>query len=139
MSSSSSHHVAFIATVKASGESKHFVKRTTESDIVLQLQPKSDRDPMFQQQLRHPHTAQSTVDLVTAPRNQLEAMPPSKAPMKPVGPPVPMVYNPATTHPVFFTNNFHRPPFPLPMDAGLSPAAAGYVFAKEQIGSRTKL
>ena len=139
MSSSSSHHVAFIATVEASGECRESKERNFESDIVLQLHLKNSPDPMFQQQIRHPHTEQSTVDLVTAPRNQLEAMPPSKAPLKPVGPPIPMVYNPATTHPVFFTNNFHRPPFPLPMDAGLSPAATGYVFAKEQLGSRTKL
>jgi len=53
------------------------------------------------------------------PWNQIEAMPSY----------YPSFYNPAIRHPVFFTNQLRKPPFPIPKIAssGWSPVAAGYV------------
>jgi len=69
------------------------------------------------------------------PRNQLEAMPPFN-PM----PQAPMLqsrvtslmqhrYDSAVRHPVFFTEQLRKPPFPLPENAsqGLNPVAHGYI------------
>ncbi|EME40632.1 hypothetical protein DOTSEDRAFT_136426, partial [Dothistroma septosporum NZE10] len=90
------------------------------------------------QQVRNGHTEAQQTQLMTLPRNQLEAMPPNRTHPMPSLPMQPM-YNPATTHPVFFMNNFRKPPFPLPLTAGLNPVATGYVFAKDGTATRTKL
>ncbi|EGP84416.1 uncharacterized protein MYCGRDRAFT_87541 [Zymoseptoria tritici IPO323] len=107
--------------------------------MIPSLQPSRPKVPAqsqhVQQQTRTFHTH------ATAPRNQIEAMPPFTTPetakaqlVSPVS-----TYNPATTHPVFFMNNFRKPPFPLPMNTGFSPAATGYVFGRTRTDSNTKL
>jgi len=51
------------------------------------------------------------------------------------------MYNPAMVHPVFFTDGWRKPPFPLPFNAAFNPVAAGYAFAngQQRADSRTKL
>ncbi|KAK3712838.1 hypothetical protein LTR37_008929 [Vermiconidia calcicola] len=90
--------------------------------------PAPSPDPLHQQQIRGAHPEQQR----TAPSNQIEAMPPHKTPMMANNLEMQQnqsmpVYNPATTHPVFFTN-WRKPPFPMPTCNGFSPAATGYVF-----------
>lgn len=82
----------------------------------VQIQQQHQQSPLVQQQIR-------SIDTVTSPRNQIEAMPPNTTP-----PPLPLVFNPATMHPVFFMNNWRKTPFPLPINPAVSPVAAGYVF-----------
>ncbi|OCK90239.1 uncharacterized protein K441DRAFT_580025 [Cenococcum geophilum 1.58] len=84
-------------------------------------------------------------------RNQLEAMPPF-GPM----PQAPMLqsrvtdlmqhrYDSAIRHPVFFTEQLRKPPFPLPENAshGLNPVAHGYITENRRpdagTGGRIKL
>ncbi|KAK4494549.1 hypothetical protein PRZ48_013905 [Zasmidium cellare] len=83
-----------------------------------------------------PHTEQ-----ISAPRNQIEAMPPSKTMPEPLKvPPYPTqpLYNPAVMHPVFM-GNFRKAPFPQPLNGGLHPVATGYVFARDRMNGNTKL
>ncbi|KAF2739017.1 hypothetical protein EJ04DRAFT_458421 [Polyplosphaeria fusca] len=78
------------------------------------------------------------------PRNQIEAMPPLVA-----GPFFPLpprnLYDSAIRHPVFFTDQLRKPPFPIPEMPcqGWSPVASGYVLEQkrdDRSGSpRTKL
>ncbi|KAI7238629.1 hypothetical protein KC330_g2493 [Hortaea werneckii] len=103
----------------------------------LQPQQQQHPNPLFQQQTR-PSTAypsKATPSLDGSPKSQIEAMPPSKTqPLPPSIPPrqaMPL-YNPAIVHPVFFSDGWHKPPFPLPFNAGWSPAAAGYAFNNRQ-------
>ncbi|KAF1919715.1 hypothetical protein BDU57DRAFT_512962 [Ampelomyces quisqualis] len=59
------------------------------------------------------------------PRSQIDAMPP----FRPAQTPAPLVYDSAIRHPVFFTQNLKKPPFPMPRIAsqGWSPVANGYI------------
>ncbi|ORY18287.1 hypothetical protein BCR34DRAFT_621435 [Clohesyomyces aquaticus] len=75
------------------------------------------------------------------PRNQIEAMPPLPlfAPAR-----NPSFYDSAVRHPVFFTEQLRKPPFPIPSMAsqGWNPAANGYVLEKARVAggeARTKL
>ncbi|KAI7324902.1 hypothetical protein KC326_g896 [Hortaea werneckii] len=112
----------------------------------LQPQQQQPPSPLFQQQIRpstaYPSTATPSLD--ASPKSQIEAMPPSKT--QPSPPSIPSrqampLYNPAIVHPVFFSDGWHKPPFPLPFNAGWSPAAAGYAFNNRQRGTNntTKL
>ncbi|KAF2248818.1 hypothetical protein BU26DRAFT_483872 [Trematosphaeria pertusa] len=62
------------------------------------------------------------------PRSQIEAMPPF-SPAAPMLPTQRMVYDSAVRHPVFFTEQLRKPPFPIPQIAsqGWSPVASGYI------------
>ncbi|KAH9833611.1 hypothetical protein Tdes44962_MAKER08769 [Teratosphaeria destructans] len=64
-------------------------------------------------------------------------MPPLTTPVERANYPLPM-YNPALVHPVFFTDAWRKPPFPMPLNAGVSPVAAGYVFGNAK-SNMTKL
>ncbi|KAF7196711.1 hypothetical protein HII31_02081 [Pseudocercospora fuligena] len=94
-------------------------------------------NPQYQQQIRNTHTEVRQPALVTSPRNQIEAMPPSKTTPEP--PRVTPMFNPATMHPAFFSGNWRKQPFPLPINPSLSPATLGYVFPRPGSASRTKL
>ncbi|KAF2838706.1 hypothetical protein M501DRAFT_935448 [Patellaria atrata CBS 101060] len=61
------------------------------------------------------------------PRSQVEEMPPFVLPSHTLSP---LQSYSSTRHPVFFTDSFRRPPFPLPPDAsrGQSPIAHGYIY-----------
>ncbi|EMC91956.1 hypothetical protein BAUCODRAFT_312059 [Baudoinia panamericana UAMH 10762] len=87
------------------------------------------QNPRFQQQSRSSSSDLGTKPESIGPRNQLEAMPPSKVPA-PIAqvPSGSAVYNPAIVHPVFFSSSWRKSPFPLPTTAAFSPAAVGYVF-----------
>ncbi|KXT03196.1 hypothetical protein AC578_4748 [Pseudocercospora eumusae] len=93
--------------------------------------------PRYQQHTRSTHTKFPQPALVTSPRNQIEAMPPSKTVPEP--PRMMPVYNPATMHPAFFSGNWRKQPFPLPINPSLSPATLGYVFPRPGSASGTKL
>ncbi|KAI7163062.1 hypothetical protein KC349_g1621 [Hortaea werneckii] len=102
----------------------------------LQPQQQHHPSPLFQQQTR-PSTAypsKATPSLDGSPTSQIEAMPPIKTQPPPaIRPQQAMpLYNPAIVHPVFFSDGWHKPPFPLPFNAGWSPAAAGYAFNNRQ-------
>ncbi|KAK4544396.1 hypothetical protein LTR36_004287 [Oleoguttula mirabilis] len=98
------------------------------------------QNPPYQQQTRTLQSQSAEQQTAGPPRNQIEAMPPSSTPPIKQQAAMPM-YNPAVTHPVFFTETWRKPPFPLPFNAGFSPVAAGYAFGnnKPRAGSPTKL
>lgn len=52
-------------------------------------------------------------------------------------------YDAATRHPVFFTSNLRKPPFPIPQmpSQGWNPVANGYIQEREKVqsGLGTKL
>ncbi|KAF2808294.1 uncharacterized protein BDZ99DRAFT_51312 [Mytilinidion resinicola] len=86
------------------------------------------------------------------PRNQIEAMSPFAPPLQTLqtlqtrNPTFsPSAYDSAVRHPVFFTQQLRKPPFPLPQNAaqGANPVAFGYVLesrkADATFGGRTKL
>ncbi|KAJ4296918.1 hypothetical protein N0V90_006966 [Kalmusia sp. IMI 367209] len=115
--------------------------------------PQQPSRPQYpHQQIRAAHPATST-PLSTAPpmsassplkpRSQVEAMPPFTAPLA-----MPRnLYDSAVRHPVFFTEQLRKPPFPIPVAAtqGWNPAASGYILeqrraeAGENAVPRTKL
>ncbi|UPX19055.1 uncharacterized protein EKO05_0009331 [Ascochyta rabiei] len=74
------------------------------------------------------------------PQSQIEAMPPARTSSSF---PAQSFYDAATRHPVFFTNNLRKPPFPIPQmrSQGWNPVANGYIQerAKAQGGGGTKL
>jgi hypothetical protein len=76
------------------------------------------------------------------PRSQIEAMPPFGPPQTPATFFTP-VYDSAIRHPVFFTQNLKKPPFPIPQVAsqGWNPVASGYVMEQRrvQVTGKTKL
>ncbi|KAH7116008.1 hypothetical protein B0J11DRAFT_115243 [Dendryphion nanum] len=78
------------------------------------------------------------------PRTQIEAMPPFGPAYATLLPPRDM-YNSATRHPVFFTAQLRKPPFPIPDlgSQGWSPVANGYIMERERASGsevgRTKL
>jgi hypothetical protein len=65
--------------------------------------------------------------------------------MPPYGAPsAPSFFDAATRHPVFFTQNLRKPPFPIPQIAsqGWSPVASGYIMEQQramQTEPKTKL
>jgi hypothetical protein len=74
------------------------------------------------------------------PQSQIEAMPP----FRPTQAPASSFYDSAIRHPVFFTQNLKKPPFPLPNIAsqGWSPVASGYIMEQQRAMSvepKTKL
>ncbi|KAK6435000.1 hypothetical protein LTR95_008814 [Oleoguttula sp. CCFEE 5521] len=71
------------------------------------------------------------------PRTQLEAMPPNNVAPRSAPGPISLAYNPAITHPVFFTNAWRKPPFSMPGSAAFSPVATGYVFGSTTTRSTT--
>ncbi|CAN9219212.1 unnamed protein product [Alternaria alternata] len=79
---------------------------------------------------------------VSKPRSQIEAMPPFGPPQTPATFFTP-VYDSAIRHPVFFTQNLKKPPFPIPQAAsqGWSPVASGYVMEQRraEVTGKTKL
>ncbi|RMZ18481.1 hypothetical protein D0862_00260 [Hortaea werneckii] len=111
---------------------------------MLQPQQQQHSSPLFQQQTRSStaYPSKATASLDGSPKNQIEGMPPSKTQPPPTIPQQAMpLYNPAIVHPVFFSDGWHKPPFPLPFNAGWSPAAAGYAFnnRKRATNNTTKL
>ncbi|CAE7200814.1 hypothetical protein PTNB73_06013 [Pyrenophora teres f. teres] len=77
------------------------------------------------------------------PRSQIEAMPPFGPAQTPATFFTP-VYDSAIRHPVFFTQNLKKPPFPIPQVAAQSwnPVASGYVAEQRRSGEvagKTKL
>ncbi|QIW98891.1 hypothetical protein AMS68_004409 [Peltaster fructicola] len=87
------------------------------------------RKPLHQHQIRS----------IKSPRTQIEAMPPHQAPVQSPALPLPQ-FNPATMHPVFFTEHWRKPPFQMPMASGFSPVATGYVFGdNKRRNTSTKL
>ncbi|KAL9529061.1 hypothetical protein SMMN14_07385 [Sphaerulina musiva] len=106
------------------------------------MQPHRPQNP-----LHHGNHQQQTRPVSdSAPKNQIEAMPPnttstittastSTTPPPPHHP-LPL-FNPATTHPVFFMTHWRKPPFPLPLNPALSPVAAGYVFPHHHLRPTT--
>ncbi|KAF2788736.1 hypothetical protein K505DRAFT_285595 [Melanomma pulvis-pyrius CBS 109.77] len=78
------------------------------------------------------------------PRNQVEAMPPFTPTQAPFFPPR-SFYDSAVRHPVFFTSQLRKPPFPIPEVAsrGWSPVASGYIMESKKVeansGPKTKL
>lgn len=88
---------------------------------MTQLTGPNSQTPMHQQQTRSLNTNQ--------PRNQMEAMPPHQGPEShPLSHPSGNTFNPATVHPVFFSQAWRKAPYPLPGTTGFSPVATGYVF-----------
>ncbi|OAL04155.1 hypothetical protein IQ06DRAFT_324587 [Phaeosphaeriaceae sp. SRC1lsM3a] len=79
-------------------------------------------------QNQSPDTARDSP--ATRPRNQLEAMPPHQ----PAHAPAHSFYDSAIRHPVFFTQNLKKPPFPIPQIAsqGWSPVANGYIMEQQR-------
>jgi len=69
----------------------------------------------------------------TKPRSQIEAMPPFAASKA--------FYDSAVRHPVFFTTQLRKPPFPMPQlpTKGWNPVASGYVKESENRVLKTKL
>ncbi|KAH7394954.1 hypothetical protein DE146DRAFT_66367 [Phaeosphaeria sp. MPI-PUGE-AT-0046c] len=101
--------------------------------------PQQPAPPMYGQQQRRAvheatHQNQPRVTLANtsagAPRNQIEAMPP----FPPAQAPPQFFYDSAIRHPVFFTQNLKKPPFPIPQIAsqGWSPVANGYVMEQQR-------
>ncbi|PSN61889.1 hypothetical protein BS50DRAFT_613484 [Corynespora cassiicola Philippines] len=99
------------------------------------VQQPSSRPPHAQQsrtthhEPQKPHT--SALEAVR-PRSQIEAMPPSPfgaAQKQPLFQPPRGFYDAAVRHPVFFTEQLRKPPFPIPEAAsqGWSPVASGYI------------
>ncbi|KAK0944143.1 hypothetical protein LTR29_004275 [Friedmanniomyces endolithicus] len=99
------------------------------------------RVPLYQQQTRISHSQPEAKAPARTPASQVEAMPPNGTPRAPTAGPNLASYNPALMHPVFFTDGWRKPPFPLPVNAAFSPVAAGYVFGngRSRADSMTKL
>ncbi|KAH7089063.1 hypothetical protein FB567DRAFT_323888 [Paraphoma chrysanthemicola] len=107
---------------------------------VLSFDPTDDSQPPQQsaqptyahQQRRATHTTSQSVahtqPTALRPRSQVEAMPPNGA--LPASP----FFDAATRHPVFFTQNLRKPPFPIPQIAsqGWSPVASGYIMEQQR-------
>lgn len=76
-----------------------------------------------------PPGAQATVSHAR-PRSQIEAVPP----FPPRQPSASAFYDSAVRHPVFFTQNLKKPPFPIPQIAsqGWSPVANGYIMEQHR-------
>ncbi|KAH7398439.1 hypothetical protein BKA66DRAFT_203743 [Pyrenochaeta sp. MPI-SDFR-AT-0127] len=76
------------------------------------------------------------------PRSQVEAMPPFGPAQTPATFFTPL-YDSAIRHPVFFTQNLKKPPFPIPQSTGqgYNPVASGYIMEqrKSDAAGRTKL
>ncbi|KAH8728744.1 hypothetical protein GQ44DRAFT_646557 [Phaeosphaeriaceae sp. PMI808] len=78
------------------------------------------------------------------PQSQIEAMPPFRTTQNFATYQPPTFYDSATRHPVFFTQNLRKPPFPIPQIAsqGWSPVASGYIMEQRKalgVDPRTKL
>jgi hypothetical protein len=92
---------------------------------------------------QHPFNTPSSPTLnPPRPRSQIEAMPPFGPPQTPATFFAP-VYDSAIRHPVFFTQNLKKPPFPIPQVAsqGYNPVASGYIMEQRRVeeAGRTKL
>ncbi|KAF2494118.1 hypothetical protein BU16DRAFT_65107 [Lophium mytilinum] len=125
--------------------------------------PQQDHRPSYLHQqtrsLQHPSAppppisnAPSSTIPQKKPRNQIEAMSPFAPTLQTLqtlqtrNPAFsPSAYDSAVRHPVFFTEQLRKPPFPLPQNAGqgVSPVAFGYVLESRKadagFGGRTKL
>ncbi|EUC50561.1 hypothetical protein COCMIDRAFT_81391 [Bipolaris oryzae ATCC 44560] len=112
--------------------------------------PQQSPQPTYaQQQQRVAHSSQQNISQPSSlplnppkPRSQVEAMPPFGPPQTPASFFTP-VYDSAVRHPVFFTQNLKKPPFPLPQVAsqGCNPVASGYIMEQRRVETpgRTKL
>lgn len=71
----------------------------------------------------------TTFKAPTKPQNQIEAMPPFATPPHHPLNKAPSLYDSAIRHPVFFTQQLRKPPFPIPNMAshGWNPVASGYI------------
>ncbi|KAL6710065.1 hypothetical protein ACN47E_009856 [Coniothyrium glycines] len=108
--------------------------------------------PRQQRRAAHEEVAHATQPLTSLqaphnpnflrPRSQIEAMPPFGPPQSPATFFQP-IYDSAVRHPVFFTQNLKKPPFPIPQLAsqGWNPVASGYIMEqkREETAGRTKL
>ncbi|KAF2719084.1 hypothetical protein K431DRAFT_229400 [Polychaeton citri CBS 116435] len=104
-------------------------------------------NPQNQHQIRSSSTpslsSNATSTITARPQSQVEAMPQSGSPQTTrqlINPSLP--WNPASMHPVFFSENWRKSPFPMPAGAtGFSPVATGYVFgrSRQSIDVATKL
>ncbi|KAH9882129.1 hypothetical protein J1614_001301 [Plenodomus biglobosus] len=92
-------------------------------------------------QATNPLQAQNSSN-IAKPRSQMEAMPPFGPPQTPATYFTPL-YDSAVRHPVFFTSNLRKPPFPIPQAAnqGWNPVANGYIHEqrKAEAVGKTKL
>ncbi|KAF2703220.1 hypothetical protein K504DRAFT_451736 [Pleomassaria siparia CBS 279.74] len=114
------------------------------------LQPSRPKQQQQQQRSVYapPHSPSSSpaphVLNPSRPRNQVEAMPPFGPTHHPFSPPKGF-YDSAVRHPVFFTSQLKKPPFPIPEIAsrGWSPVASGYIMESKRAeangASKTKL
>lgn len=89
------------------------------------------------------HSSTTGISSPPGPKNQIEAMPPTFAPLPiPPAPPRSPVFDPLRCHPVFFAQNLRKPPFPMPDTGGgwFNPVATGYVVAERRgLGLKGKL
>ncbi|KAJ5065544.1 hypothetical protein J3E74DRAFT_414531 [Bipolaris maydis] len=111
--------------------------------------PQQSSQPAYAQQRRATHSLQQIISQPPSlplnppkPHSQVEAMPPFGPPQTPASFFTP-VYDSAVRHPVFFTQNLKKPPFPLPQVAsqGCNPVASGYIMeqGRAEAPGRTKL
>ncbi|CAO2654891.1 Nn.00g116240.m01.CDS01 [Neocucurbitaria sp. VM-36] len=89
----------------------------------------------------NPQPPNTTISL-SRPRSQVEAMPPFGPAQTPATFFTPL-YDSAIRHPVFFTQNLKKPPFPIPQNTsqGWNPVASGYIMEQKRAEAtgRTKL
>ena len=149
-------HASQSSALKTKGTRYLHPNRTAAQLLILKPQPpqqSSHHTPTQQQQRRALHSPlnasqqsqkPSNHSLSPAqPRSQIEAMPPFGPAHTPATFFTP-VYDSAIRHPVFFTQNLKKPPFPIPQFAAQSwnPVASGYVAEQrrsEAVTGKTKL
>jgi hypothetical protein len=125
------HHVFLTPAFETQGRYSSYLTPKTNTHIEQVSNPQTP-NPMHQQQTRTAST--SSPPKILAPRNQMEAMPPSQIPINQSIPH--QTFNPATVHPVFFSEAWRKAPFPMPGTSGFSPVATGYVFGSRGTTAR---
>jgi hypothetical protein len=126
------HHVFLTPAFETQGRYLSYLMPKSNTNIEQVSNPQTP-NPMHQQQTRTAST--SSPPKILAPRNQMEAMPPSQIPG--INQSLPhQPFNPATVHPVFFSEAWRKAPFPMPGTAGFSPVATGYVFGSRGTTTR---
>ena len=125
------HHVFLTPAFETQGKPSYYLIPTSNT-YIEQVSNQQTPNPMHQQQTRTVSTSSPSKNL--APRNQMEAMPPSQIPINQTVPH--QAFNPATVHPVFFSEAWRKAPFPMPGTGGFSPVATGYVFGSRGTTTR---